>query len=322
MHVEVVLQVGLSPPPTGASPAPRRASDSSHRRQLTRIVPSNLRWPVIAAIISAGLVSIVIVWCLVGCICFGTRCCCGCCGCCRGRRRRRRRGAAGDEPKGLGPQAPPSPMPPPAYNNWPLGHAAAYRGRRPSSPAVPQHPPSQSHATNPDALQPMPTWQAAQERRIYDERRHAGADVELDQFHPSPPITPVLGQHPQQYPHPGVIGSTSSPSSSTTYPAGPPSYDPNPYAHNRGAPPVPSSAPAGHGVGHHPLQYRHQQHPQQPTATASPTANASHTSPVNHGHPRKDYDYRIGGAGGGYYTDTHAGSHGAGGDMSGGGGGE
>ena len=280
-----------------------------------------LRWPVIAAIISAGLISLVIIWCVVGCICFGTRCCCGCCGCCRGRRRRRRRGAADDEWKGVEPQAPPSPMPPPAYRNGAPGHAAAYRASAPFSSAVPQPPPSQSYATNPDALQPMPTWQAAQERRIFDERRHAGADVELDQYHPSPPITPVSSQHPQQYPHPGMIGSSSSPSSSTTYPAGPPMYDPRPYAHNRGAPPVSNSAPAGHVSGPHPLQYQHQQYLQQPTTTASPTTNAFHIAPVNHSNPRKDYDYRIGGAGGGYYTDTHSGPHGTGGDVSGGGGG-
>lgn len=233
-----------------------------------------IRWPVIAAIVSASLILLIIVWCIVGCLCFGTACCCGCCACCRGRgggRRRRR-------DKDIEPHPP---QPPPVYavssggyQPTPAPHLV-YQAAPSPSPAVYQATPSpaptspyQQRPVHEDALPPMPTWQTAQERRIMNEREFQGVHVELGQLHTSPPVSPVVGtSHSQQQ-----------------MPYSPPGYDSNayPYGTGPGAGHTNTYGPAASSPNHYPQQPHRQQqgggYPYDPVSPASPSSSYSYPS--------------------------------------------
>lgn len=122
--------------------------------------------------------------CLVGCVCCGLSCCCGCCcSCCERRPSRPRpsvnRGQSFPSPP-YGGYQPSFPQPPPYQPQPTLYHPQH----------VPQYDSNRGTAIkstfNEDALPPMPSWDAAPERRILveTELQHQ-EDIELGHLNTS-----------------------------------------------------------------------------------------------------------------------------------------
>ncbi|KAI1177512.1 hypothetical protein F4777DRAFT_195457 [Nemania sp. FL0916] len=155
------------------------------------------KWPVIALIVIAGLITLSVVWCIVRCCCCGLSCCCECfyclkcCGECCG---------LCDPPRGKRSKYLDEPFIPPNHDQAYRSHAPMNSGFDSMKPSVPQY--AEFDAGNKkdaDALPAMPSWEDAGSKKVLVEEEA----VEMDTLkkpdavqtpsHTSEPTIPHMG---------------------------------------------------------------------------------------------------------------------------------
>lgn len=134
------------------------------------------KWPVIAAIILGSLIALSIIWCCARCLCCGAECCCGCLSCfnrcCPSPRGGRGKNTEGYQP----PSGAPYSQGPPMY--YGAGGAGGYAPAQTATFAASS---KGGNRYNEDALPAMPSWNAAQSRRVEDEDDETD-DMEMEKL--------------------------------------------------------------------------------------------------------------------------------------------
>lgn len=205
------------------------------------------RWPVIAAIIVAGLILLSVVACIVRCACCGMSCCCSCfaclkccgncCGCCDDPKGRKHKHLDDEYATPFAPAFAPQTgyKPPVPMMAGGIGASTspqfAHFETGPSGFAV------EPKKVNDDALPPMPSWEQAQKKRIAQEQADIVEMGELD---------PTTGQ---KVPLMTGAGSTSRTGSPGHSPTGEEQYGDRPDMHSQNTSYMGAAAVGGAAMG-------------------------------------------------------------------------